>query len=79
MWPSPDRERALPTPGELLAWGLFSSLLAAVLTLVLGAGAGRTLYLGGLGLAATVALWAAARFGPDAPWEQTPGEPPTGA
>ena len=79
MWPSPDRGRALPTSGELLAWGLFATLLAAVLTVVVGAGTERALALGGLGLGATGVLWAAARYGGDAPWTQTPGEPPPDA
>jgi hypothetical protein len=79
MWPSPDRDRALPTAGELLAWGAFSTSLAALLTAALGAGADRALYLGGLGAAATGALWAAARYGGGPAWARPPGEPPAGA
>jgi hypothetical protein len=69
----------LPTSGELLAWGLFSTSLAAVLTVAVGAGVDRALALAGLGLAATGALWTAARYGADAPWERSPGAPRTGA
>ena len=79
IWPSPDRDRELPTSGELLAWGAFSTSLAAVLTAALGAGADRALYLGGLGAAATGALWAAARYGGGPAWARPPGEPPGGA
>jgi hypothetical protein len=79
MWPAADRDRALPTAGEMLGWGLFSTVLAVVLTVAVDAGAQRALSLGGLGLAATATLWAAARFGGDAPRGRSPGRPPTGA
>jgi len=79
LWPQPGRDRALPTPSELLAWGMFSTSLAAVLTVVVGAGADRAMSLGVLGLTTTGALWAAARYGAGPAWARPPGEPPAGA
>jgi hypothetical protein len=79
LWPQPGRDRALPSPTELAAWGMFSSSLAAVLTVVVGAGADRAMSLGVLGLTTTVALWAAARYGGGPAWARPPGEPPAGA
>jgi hypothetical protein len=67
MWPSAARQPVPPSPAALGSWGFFSSLLAAVLTVVTGGGPEETLSLTGLGLAATVALWAAARYGDAAP------------
>jgi hypothetical protein len=79
MWPSPDRDRRLPTATELAGWGLFCSLLAVVLCVATGAGPERAASLGSLGLTSTAALWAAAAYGGDAPRPQRSGRPPTGA
>jgi hypothetical protein len=82
LWPTPDRDRELPSATELGAWGLFCSVLAAGLTAATGEGGGPAASLGGLGLAATAALWAAARRGEDATGPAGPrssGQPPTGA
>ena len=85
-WRRPRRRKrrdTRPGPGELLGWGLFSTGLAVVLTLVTGSGQQRALSLGGLGLAATAVLTLAARFdaGPRPPPGRRgddPGEGPPG-
>jgi hypothetical protein len=63
VWPSAARPPLPPSPAALGSWGFFSSALAAALTVVTGGDPGEAIGLAGLGLSATVLLWAAARFG----------------